>query len=204
MTADHRAERLFNRLLALSVISWAVLGLWHAAPADRWAPVTLSVTALHATVGVLFWRRRRELDRAAPGALLQALPALLLSGMAFKWAPQPSQWALALSACFVLGTLWTVWSLSTLGRSFAVLPARRPLVSRGPYRWVRHPAYLGELLLIQLVALAAWDAWAAVVCLATVPLTALRILAEEQGLQEDPGWAAYRISTPWRLLPGLW
>lgn len=204
MTPDQRAEWLFNRLLSLSVLSWALLGLWKAAPADRWAPVTLSVSTLHATVGVLFWRRARETTRAAPAAVLQALPALVLSGVAFKWAPRPSQWTVGLSACFVVGTMWTVWSLGTLGRSFAVLPSHRALVSTGPYRWIRHPAYLGELWLIQLVALAAWDPWAVVACAATVPLTMVRIQAEERGLHKDPAWAIYRLGTRWRLMPGIW
>src|SRR3990172_456164 len=40
---------------------------------------------------------------------------------------------------------WAV-SLSTLGRSFGVVPADRGLVRHGPYRLVRHPIYAFEAL----------------------------------------------------------
>jgi protein-S-isoprenylcysteine O-methyltransferase Ste14 len=49
------------------------------------------------------------------------------------------------SGVVVLGTLWTIWSLATLGRCFGLFPEVRGLVLRGPYRLVRHPVYLGEL-----------------------------------------------------------
>ena len=62
------------------------------------------------------------------------------------------------------GTAWAVWSLRSLGRSVAVLAQARVLVDRGPYRWVRHPLYTGEivsslglaLLAGSLAALAVW------------------------------------------------
>ena len=40
---------------------------------------------------------------------------------------------------------WAV-SLSTLGRSFGVVPADRGLVRHGPYRFIRHPIYAFETL----------------------------------------------------------
>src|SRR5262249_24431424 len=38
------------------------------------------------------------------------------------------------------------WSLATLGRCFGLFPEARGLVRSGPYRMVRHPVYLGELV----------------------------------------------------------
>ena len=52
---------------------------------------------------------------------------------------------LASSVVIVLGTLFSLWSLTTLGRCFGLFPEVRGLVLRGPYRLVRHPVYLGEL-----------------------------------------------------------
>jgi protein-S-isoprenylcysteine O-methyltransferase Ste14 len=40
----------------------------------------------------------------------------------------------------------TLWGLWTLRRSFSITVEVRSLVFRGPYRWVRHPIYLGEIL----------------------------------------------------------
>jgi protein-S-isoprenylcysteine O-methyltransferase Ste14 len=50
------------------------------------------------------------------------------------------------AAVIVFGTLFTIWSLATLGRCFGLFPEVRGLVTRGPYQLVRHPVYLGELV----------------------------------------------------------
>ena len=44
------------------------------------------------------------------------------------------------------GTAWSVWSLRFLGRNVSVLAQARDVVDRGPYRWVRHPLYAGEIV----------------------------------------------------------
>ena len=69
----------------------------------------------------------------------------------------PSSWQLPLSfAALYLGVLalaLAVWAVVHLGRSFAILVSVRPVVLSGPYRFVRHPMYLGYIfLMIGLVA----------------------------------------------------
>lgn len=185
-------------------MSWAALGLWEADPVDRFTPVRLSIAALHLTVGSLFVFRSPELEGGGVRRVVLALPSLVASGIAFKLAPAPSEWFLFMSWFFAAGTAWTVLSLAWLGRSFAVFPSRRALVTTGPYRLLRHPAYLGELFLLQVVGAAAnhWPIQA--VCVAAIPLTALRILAEERVLALDPEWGSYCRRTRWRLVPWLW
>jgi protein-S-isoprenylcysteine O-methyltransferase Ste14 len=95
-------------------------------------------------------------------------------------------------------------SLVTLGRRFGVRPALRGLVTRGPYRVVRHPMYLAYLLSDIGYNLQEWNA-------GTVMLVALgwfsilyRIRAEERVLARDPGWPAYAGLVRSRLIPGVW
>lgn len=91
----------------------------------------------------------------------------------------------------------------------------RGTVERGPYAWVRHPAYasknlawlLASLLVAAsrlvagdwvggLVALLSWLAWAFVYH--------LRALTEERHLAGDPEYRDYCQRVRWRYLPGLW
>jgi protein-S-isoprenylcysteine O-methyltransferase Ste14 len=94
--------------------------------------------------------------------------------------------------------------LGTLGRSFAVLPAVRKLVICGPYRYLRHPAYAGEVVLLLACALASENSWSWFLLALGILLMAVRIQAEEETLEALEGYQRYRQEVPFRLLPGLW
>lgn len=56
-------------------------------------------------------------------------------------------WVLAASdLALAVGIAWALYSLSYLGRRFSIVPEARGLVTSGPYRLVRHPIYLGEII----------------------------------------------------------
>jgi protein-S-isoprenylcysteine O-methyltransferase Ste14 len=101
----------------------------------------------------------------------------------------------------VTGTSWAIWSLRYLGRSLSVLAQARAVVDGGPYRWVRHPLYTGELvaalgLVVRSGTLASAAAW-----LVLCGLQAYRAAQEEQLLLATlPGYLAYHDRTP-ALLP---
>lgn len=160
------------------------------------------ISGLNGLVGLLFLMRppaRQDGDARSRGA---ALPALLLGGFAVKLAG--ATWPMGAQLLFCLGGLGALLSLAALGRSFALLPARRALVAKGPYGAVRHPAYLGELLMVWGAAWAVGGGAGLGLGLLALPLIALRIAAEERLLAGDPSWAAYRGRVRFRLLPGLW
>ena len=46
----------------------------------------------------------------------------------------------------VSAMILSIYSLASLGRSFSIIPQTRKLVESGPYRWVRHPLYVAELI----------------------------------------------------------
>src|ERR1700716_46920 len=48
--------------------------------------------------------------------------------------------------CLACGITWALYSLTYLGRRFSIVPEARGLVTSGPYRLVRHPIYLGEIV----------------------------------------------------------
>lgn len=45
-----------------------------------------------------------------------------------------------------LGLAYAVWGLAYLRRSFSIIPEARRLVTGGPYKFSRHPVYLGEIV----------------------------------------------------------
>ena len=56
-------------------------------------------------------------------------------------------WVLALSdICLACGMVLALYSLSYLRNRFSIVPEARGLVTSGPYRFVRHPIYLGEII----------------------------------------------------------
>jgi protein-S-isoprenylcysteine O-methyltransferase Ste14 len=99
--------------------------------------------------------------------------------------------------------VWLLVSVLFLGRCFGVLPEARGLVTRGPYRLVRHPVYLGEIGACAGLAIAAPSPRNAAVLAALIGAQAVRMRLEERALtQAFPEYAAYASCTP-RLIPAL-
>jgi protein-S-isoprenylcysteine O-methyltransferase Ste14 len=110
---------------------------------------------------------------------------------------------IAADVFLLAGSAWSLWSLRTLGRSFSVLAQARSLVSSGPYRLVRHPLYLGEIVGAVGLALNVLSWWSIVTWTVLVGLQLYRSVYEERVLAAAiPEYGAYQSSTR-RLLPGL-
>jgi protein-S-isoprenylcysteine O-methyltransferase Ste14 len=99
------------------------------------------------------------------------------------------------------GLLLALWSLVALGFSFSIAPEDRGIVERGPYRFVRHPMYLGEILSLLGLCIAANNIWNWFALLLFVRLVLIRISAEERVLAS---YEWYRKSVRWRFIPGVW
>jgi len=100
-----------------------------------------------------------------------------------------------------------VWSVAVLGQYFSghiETWAGQDVVEAGPYRWIRHPGYLGNILQVVGMPLIL-NAYGALVLTAVLIFLFLRrLLWEEAFLQQTlPGYRAYAAHTR-RLLPGLW
>ena len=101
------------------------------------------------------------------------------------------------------------WGVVTLGRYFrreVVVVEGQHVVRSGPYRWIRHPAYAGDLLFAFGLGLAIGSWVAAVAALAIAFAGHLpRIRVEEAELTRTLGveYTEYAESTA-RLVPGVW
>ena len=102
-----------------------------------------------------------------------------------------------------LGLFVVIAGKMSLGRSFGLMPANRGIVSRGLYRVVRHPIYLGYLITHAAYVAANPTMWNFVVLvIADLGLMA-RAVCEEETLARDPEYVAYQSRVRWRVVPGL-
>jgi protein-S-isoprenylcysteine O-methyltransferase Ste14 len=189
-------------LLDLSALAHGASG---TAGALRWLGTVL-VCAFYALIIWCYLRRGPAI--ATSGSVTAHAAAVVATSIPFALpllhgTPPGTGQEYAADGLLVAGTAWSVWSLRSLGRSISVLAQAREVVERGPYRWVRHPLYTGEIVASLGLAIAAGTMAAAGVWLALCILQGHRALREEQVLLRSlPGYRAYRSRTA-ALLPGL-
>jgi len=107
------------------------------------------------------------------------------------------------------GTAVRVWALRVLGGQFrrdVVVTRDQPVVTGGPYRWVRHPSYTGALLIFDGFGLALANALSLLVLVVLPGLAYLRrIRVEEAELESVLGerYLSYARGRA-RLIPSVW
>jgi len=111
--------------------------------------------------------------------------------------PQPVWYCLCVSLC-ILGCALMI---AADAQKFFTLRLRRGLITDGLHRHVRHPNYLGEMMVYGSFALMVWH-WLPALVLAWVWLCvfAVNMVLKEASLSRYPEWAAYRART-WWLIP---
>ncbi|MGZ6185503.1 MAG: methyltransferase family protein [Candidatus Binataceae bacterium] len=90
-----------------------------------------------------------------------------------------------------------------LGPHFGLLPANRGLVASGPFRLIRHPVYAAWLLTAFGNSMAAPGVRNFALVALTIPFMVWRIALEEELLDRDPQYLAYRQRVRWRVAPGM-
>ena len=145
--------------------------------------------------------RRRSRDPVAVAACAAAVGSVVV----LEGPPAGAATTLIVAGDIVafLACIWLLVSVVSLGRCFGVLPEARGLVTRGPYRLVRHPVYLGELAACGGLVLAAPTTRNFFVVLVFAVAQAVRMGLEEKELAEQfPEYQRYAEMTP-RLVPRL-
>jgi len=121
--------------------------------------------------------------------------------------PLPAQMA-ALAVCF-LGYalfLWAIASNTFFSKVIRIQSERGHTVATGgPYRYVRHPAYIGGILYELAVPILLSSLWALIVSGLCTILLVLRTVLEDRTLQTElNGYADYARQVRYRLIPGIW
>lgn len=214
---------------ALSIAAMGVALFWSAGRIDWWAAwAAIGVWAAFFTAtDILLIRINPELirerlkppkdakgwDRAIMSIFrLTTLARYILAGLdqRYGWTvgfPVAAQ-AAGLVVC-VLSYALLAWAMTT-NAYFSQLvriqsERRQVVVMHGPYRFVRHPAYVGMIVfeLAMAILLASWPALAASGFGAM--LLVLRTALEDRTLQAElPGYVEYAQRVRYRLVPGVW
>ena len=155
-------------------------------------------------------------DRRTKGVLVGSMVAALLLAIVaarnVSGAVMPGSgwiWVVAGVAVMWAGIALRVWAIAVLGRFFrrdVVIQDGQRVVTAGPYRVIRHPAYTGNLVVATGLGLALCN-WLSLAVLVVVPLLGHlpRIRVEEAELERGLGkeYVVYEASTR-RLIPGVW
>jgi protein-S-isoprenylcysteine O-methyltransferase Ste14 len=154
------------------------------------------------------------LTRRPPEARDHSLPSSMAVVIAYaypyaqvvylRWVPGEPAWPAGGLVLVTLAAFLSIVSLLSLGRRFGVFPALRGLMTRGPYRLVRHPMYLAYVIADVGYNLQEWNVGTALMVMAGWASLLYRIHAEERVLSQDPGWSAYATLVRHRLFPGIW
>jgi protein-S-isoprenylcysteine O-methyltransferase Ste14 len=144
--------------------------------------------------------------------LVGPLAAWIVAGLSHRlgWPPDLSDWIqIAALVLIQLGSLLGTYAMG-FNRYFSSqvriqTDRGQTVVQKGPYSWVRHPAYAGTLLswLATPVFFSSW--WVAVPAILTICALVLRTALEDRVLQAElPGYSDYARRVKYRLIPGIW
>jgi protein-S-isoprenylcysteine O-methyltransferase Ste14 len=127
---------------------------------------------------------------------------LLISGYADPDypLPEPAWFAVCISLCLI----GTVIMIAADAQKYYTLQVQRGLITDGLHRWIRHPNYLGEMMIYLSFALMVWH-WLPFVVLAWVwiGLFAVNMIHKEASMSRYAEWGEYKRRS-WWVVPGLW
>ena len=159
-------------------------------------PSALAVlNTAHNMILAFLYATRLPAQKSDRTGLVMGLMAALLP---FVGGTDPSGISAAWIATGIAGELLALWSLISLGRRFGIAPADRGLVVSGPYGFIRHPMYTGELILRLALSAGSSSAWFLMPLM--LALQVLRSFREEKIIA---GYEDYANHVPWRFLPGI-
>ena len=145
-------------------------------------------------------------------AVSVAFPVVIVAGLdhRYNWSPEFPLWLIVIGFILIsLGYAFAAWALAE-NRFFSsvvrIQTDRGHVVcDSGPYRFVRHPGYAGNIPPLFGIVLALGSVWTLIPAAVASIITVIRTVLEDQTLQEElPGYRDYARRVRYRLIPGIY
>ncbi len=139
-------------------------------------------------------------------------PLVVVAGLdhRYQWSPAFSPWlnvlGFLLAGC---GYAFAIWALAE-NRFFSSvvriqLDRGHTVCDSGPYRFVRHPGYAGNILALPGVMLALGSLWTLIPAMVALVVTLIRTMLEDRTLLDElPGYQEYARRVRFRLVPWVY
>ena len=139
-------------------------------------------------------------------------PMVLVAGLdhRYNWSPEFPLWLSVIGFILIaFGYAFAAWAVAE-NRFFSsvvrIQTERGHVVcDTGPYRFVRHPGYAGNILPLFGIVLALGSVWTLIPTAVALIIMVIRTVLEDQTLQEElPGYRDYAQRVRYRLIPGIY
>jgi len=203
--------------LLVTVLGFVGIGALAIARITALLGTAMFVPALVAFLGYVAWltweshvsvreteNHEADSDRGTMEFAAFAKVSLLVAALLPESAARPLVALLGI-ACMIVGIVIRMAAIRTLGEHYGHRIRRAAhIITAGPYRVIRHPAYLGTLLAHVGFVLVFLNGWSVAALFALwVPAVVVRTVLEDQFLRATPEYDAYADRVRARLFPGL-
>ena len=145
-------------------------------------------------------------------ALSIGFPVVIVAGLdhRYHWSSVLPLWLIVTGFLLIaFGYAFAAWALAENRFFSSVVRIQtergHEVCDTGPYRFVRHPGYAGNIAALFGIVLALGSAWTLIPAAAASVIAAIRTALEDRTLQEElPGYRDYARRVRYRLLPGIY
>ena len=128
----------------------------------------------------------------------------------FYWTKSLSGFVYALAyLAYILSTAISLWAMRVNRFFSSVVRIQKDrgqvVISSGPYQFVRHPGYVGGILMFLAFPIILGSVVGLIPSAVTIIILVIRTYLEDITLQKElPGYQEYAKKVKYRLLPGVW
>ena len=145
-------------------------------------------------------------------AISLSFPLFIVAGFdhRFRWSPEFPTWLSILGLILItFGYAFASWAIieNRFFSSVTRIQKERGHVvcDSGPYRFVRHPGYAGNILALPGIVLALGSVWTIIPVIVALIIAVIRTALEDKTLQKDlSGYMDYVQRVRYRLIPGIY